>query len=48
LGKINRGDINEEYACSGYVEAGDFVFLTFALAMSENRLKIKLKERSIT
>jgi len=29
--KIKRGDINEEYAYSGYVEAGDFVFLTFCV-----------------
>lgn len=28
---IIRGDINEEYAYSGYVEAGDFVFLTFCV-----------------
>ena len=28
---ILRGDINEEYAYSGYVEAGDFVFLTFCV-----------------
>jgi enamine deaminase RidA (YjgF/YER057c/UK114 family) len=29
--KIKRGDINEECAYSGYVEAGDFVFLTFCV-----------------
>lgn len=28
---IIRKDINEEYAYSGYVEAGDFVFLTFCV-----------------
>jgi enamine deaminase RidA (YjgF/YER057c/UK114 family) len=31
MGIIKRGDINEEYAYSGYVEAGDFVFLTFCV-----------------
>jgi len=29
--EIIRGDINEEYAYSGYVVAGDFVFLTFCV-----------------
>ena len=28
---IIRKDINEEYAYSGYVEAGDFVFLSFCV-----------------
>src|SRR5512136_2554976 len=29
--EIIRGDVNEEFAYSGYVEAGDFVFLTFCV-----------------
>jgi enamine deaminase RidA (YjgF/YER057c/UK114 family) len=29
--EIIRGDVNEEYAYSGYVEAGDFVYLTFCV-----------------
>ncbi|MNZ17501.1 putative reactive intermediate deaminase TdcF [compost metagenome] len=29
--KIVRCDVNEEYAYSGYVEAGDFIFLTFCV-----------------
>ena len=28
---IIRGDVNEDYAYSGYVEAGDYVFLTFCV-----------------
>lgn len=31
MSEIIRGDVNEEYAYSGYVEAGDFVFLTFCV-----------------
>ena len=31
MDEIIRGDINEEWAYSGYVEAGDFVFLTFCV-----------------
>ncbi|ULQ58990.1 RidA family protein [Brucepastera parasyntrophica] len=31
MGKLIRGDINEEFAWSGYVEAGDFVFLSFCV-----------------
>ena len=31
MGEIVRGDVNEEWAYSGYVEAGDFVFLTFCV-----------------
>ena len=29
--RIFRGDINEEYAYSGYVIAGDYVFLNFCV-----------------
>lgn len=28
---IVRKDVNEEYALSGYVEAGDFIFLSFCV-----------------
>ncbi len=31
MSKIIRGDINEEYAYSGYVKAGDYVFLNFCV-----------------
>ncbi|MBA9084612.1 enamine deaminase RidA (YjgF/YER057c/UK114 family) [Fontibacillus solani] len=31
MSKIVRYDVNEEYAYSGYVEAGDFIFLTFCV-----------------
>ena len=31
MDEIIRGDVNEEYAYSGYVQAGDFVFLTFCV-----------------
>lgn len=31
MSDIIRGDVNEEYAYSGYVEAGDFIFLTFCV-----------------
>lgn len=31
MGKIIRSDVNEGYAYSGYVEAGDFVFLSFCV-----------------
>lgn len=31
MGEIVRGDVNEEFAYSGYVAAGDFVFLTFCV-----------------
>lgn len=31
MDKIKRYDINEEYAYSGMVQAGDFVFLTFCV-----------------
>jgi 2-iminobutanoate/2-iminopropanoate deaminase len=31
MGEIVRGDVNEEYAYSGYVEAGDLVFLSFCV-----------------
>ena len=30
-GEITRGDVNQEWAYSGYVEAGDFVFLNFCV-----------------
>ena len=28
---INRNDVNEEYAYSGYIEAGEFIFLSFCV-----------------
>ncbi|MDP4091815.1 MAG: RidA family protein [Bacillota bacterium] len=31
MGEIIRHEINEEYAYSGFVEVGDFVFLTFCV-----------------
>lgn len=31
MGEIKRSDVNEEYAYSGIVEAGGFVFLTFCV-----------------
>ena len=31
MSEIIRGDVNEENAYSGYVEAGDFVFLSFCV-----------------
>lgn len=31
MSQIIRGDINEGYAYSGYVKAGDFVFLNFCV-----------------
>ena len=31
MSKITRYDINEEYAYSGFVQAGDFIFLTFCV-----------------
>lgn len=31
MGEIIRYDVNEEYAYSGYVEAGDFIFLSFCV-----------------
>ncbi|WP_019914712.1 RidA family protein [Paenibacillus sp. HW567] len=31
MGEIVRHDVNEEYAYSGFVEAGDFVFLSFCV-----------------
>jgi enamine deaminase RidA (YjgF/YER057c/UK114 family) len=31
MSKIVRGDVNEEWAHSGYVEAGDFVFLSYCV-----------------
>ncbi|MBN1991960.1 MAG: RidA family protein [Anaerolineae bacterium] len=31
MGEIIRGDINEEWAYSGYIEAGDFIFLNFCV-----------------
>ncbi|HYF94268.1 MAG TPA: RidA family protein [Symbiobacteriaceae bacterium] len=31
MNSIIRNDINEEYAYSGYVEAGDFIFLNFCV-----------------
>jgi Putative translation initiation inhibitor, yjgF family len=31
MGGIVRGDVNEEYAYSGFVAAGDFVFLNFCV-----------------
>lgn len=31
VSKIIRGDVNEEWAHSGYVEAGDFVFLSYCV-----------------
>jgi enamine deaminase RidA (YjgF/YER057c/UK114 family) len=31
VGSITRGDVNEEWAHSGYVEAGDFVFLSYCV-----------------
>lgn len=31
MGEIIRHDVNEKYAYSGFVEAGDFVFLSFCV-----------------
>ena len=31
MSEIIRKDVNEEYAYSGYVEAGDFIFLSFCV-----------------
>jgi 2-iminobutanoate/2-iminopropanoate deaminase len=31
MGDIARGDVNEEWAHAGYVEAGDFVFLSYCV-----------------
>ena len=31
MAPITRGDVNQEWAYSGYVEAGDFVFLNFCV-----------------
>lgn len=31
MSEISRGDVNEGYAYSGYVEAGDFIFLSFCV-----------------
>lgn len=31
MGEIIRGDVNDENAYSGYVEAGDFIFLNFCV-----------------
>ena len=31
MSNIIRGDVNDEWAYSGYVEAGDFVFLSFCV-----------------
>ena len=31
MGDIVRGDVNEEWAHAGYVEAGDFVFLSYCV-----------------
>ena len=31
MGDIIRGDVNEEWAHAGYVEAGDFVFLSYCV-----------------
>lgn len=31
MGEIVRHEINEEYAFSGFVEAGDFIFLSFCV-----------------
>ena len=30
--KITRSDVNEEWACSGIVEAGDFAFISYCFA----------------
>ena len=31
MSKIKRGDVNHEWAHAGYVEAGDFVFLSYCV-----------------
>lgn len=31
MGEIIRYDVNEEYAFSGFVEAGDYIFLSFCV-----------------
>jgi enamine deaminase RidA (YjgF/YER057c/UK114 family) len=31
MSRIIRGDVNEEWAHAGYVEAGDFVFLSYCV-----------------
>lgn len=31
MGKIIRHDVNKDYAYSGFVEAGDFIFLSFCV-----------------
>jgi enamine deaminase RidA (YjgF/YER057c/UK114 family) len=57
--EIFRGDINEEYAYSGYVIAGDYVFLNFCVGNvgksireqvegALNNMEERLKEINLT
>ncbi|MDF2941554.1 MAG: hypothetical protein K0S01_412 [Herbinix sp.] len=39
MSKVIRHEVNEEWAYSGIVEAGDFVFLSFSKGMLDNPLK---------
>ena len=37
--KITRSDVNEEWACSGIVEAGDFAFVSYCFANIDQPLE---------
>ena len=37
--KITRSDVNEEWACSGIVEAGDFAFISYCFANIDQPLE---------
>jgi enamine deaminase RidA (YjgF/YER057c/UK114 family) len=39
VSKTTRGDVNHEWAHSGYVEAGDFVFLSYCVGNVEKSVE---------
>jgi 2-iminobutanoate/2-iminopropanoate deaminase len=43
MGEIIRNEVNEEYAYSGYVEAGDFVFLSFCVGNVGQSIEMQIE-----
>ncbi|MDQ0090986.1 enamine deaminase RidA (YjgF/YER057c/UK114 family) [Paenibacillus anaericanus] len=43
MGEIIRKDVNEEYAYSGYVEAGDFIFLSFCVGNVGQSIEMQIE-----
>lgn len=43
MSEIIRHEVNEEYAYSGFVEAGDFVFLSFCVGNVGQSVELQVR-----